>query len=39
MNQAYQSYKGNKKVYYADYYLLRQLNQCLNPPEDLKNYE
>ena len=39
INQAYQSYKDNKKVYYEDYYLLGQVNQCLNPPEDLKNYE
>ena len=39
INQAYQSYKDNKKVYYVDYYLLGQVNQCLNPLEDLKNYE
>ena len=39
INQAYQSYKDNEKVYYVDYYLLRQVSQCLNPPEDLKNYE
>ena len=39
INQAYQSYKDNKKLYYIDYYLLGQFNQCLNPPEDLKNYE
>ena len=39
INQAYHSYKDNKKVYYIDYYLLEQVNQCLNPPEDLKNYE
>ena len=39
INQAYQSYKDNKKVYFVDYYLLGKVNQCLNPPEDLKNYE
>ena len=39
VNEAYQSYKDNKKVYYADYYLLGQGNQYQNPPEDLKNYE
>ena len=38
-NQAYQLYKDNKKAYYADYYLLGQVNQCLNRPEGLKNYE
>ena len=37
INQTYQSYKDNKKLFYADYYLLGQINQCLNPPEDLKN--
>ena len=35
--KGYQSYKDNKKLFYADYYLLGQVNQCLNPPEDLKN--
>ena len=39
INQAYQSYKDNKKAYYADHYLLGQVNQCLNPPEDFKNCE
>ena len=39
IDQAYQSYKDNKKVYYVDYYFLGQVNQCLNPPEDLQNYE
>ena len=38
-NQAYQSYKDNKKAYYVHYYLLGQVNQCLNLPEDLQNYE
>ena len=31
--------QDNKKVYYVDCYLLGQVNQCLNPQEDLKNYE
>ena len=26
-------------MYYVDYYLLGQVNQCLNPPEDLRNCE
>ena len=38
-NQPYQSYKDNKKVLLTDYYLLGQVNQCLNPREDSKNYE
>ena len=39
INQGYQSYKDNNKVFYADYCILGQVNQCLNPPEDLKSYE
>ena len=39
VNQAYQSYKNNKKVYYCDFFILGQVTPRLNPPEDLKNYE
>ena len=39
MNQGYQSYKDNKKVYYADCFLIGQVNECLNPPENLETYE
>ena len=39
INQAYQSYKDNKKVYYYDYFIVGQVTPCLNPPEDLKIYE
>ena len=41
VNQAYQSYKDNKKVYYCDFYILGQVTPCLNPPppEDLKNHK
>ena len=39
LNQGYQSYKDNKKVYYGDYFSLGQINECMNPPEDLENYE
>ena len=39
MNQGYQSYKDNKKVYYVDYFLIGQVNECLNPPENLETYE
>ena len=27
------------KVYYADYYIIGQINQCLDPPENLGTYE
>lgn len=39
LNQGYQSYKDNKKLYYGDYFLVGQINEFLNPPEDFENYE
>ena len=39
LNQGYQSWKDNKKVFYADYFLNGQVNECLNPPENLEIYE
>ena len=39
INQSYQSFKDEKKVYYADYFILGQVDQCLNPPENLKEYQ
>ena len=39
INQIYQSYNDKKKVFYSDYYLLEQVNQCLNPSEYLEKYE
>ena len=39
LNQGYQSWKDNKKVYYADYFLIGQVNECLNPPKNLETYE
>ena len=39
LNQAYLSYKDNKKVYYTDVYIIGQVVSLLNPPEDLKNYQ
>ena len=38
INQGYQSYKDNK-VYFADYCITGQVNQCLNPPENLSTPE
>ena len=38
VNQAYLSYKDNKKIYYCDVLILGQVTPMLNPPEDLKNY-
>ena len=39
MNQGYQSWKDNKKIYYVDYFLIGQVNECLNPLENLDTYE
>ena len=39
VDQAYQSYKDNNKVYYCDFYILGQVTSCLNPLEGLKNYK
>ena len=39
MNQGYQSWKDNKKIYYANYFLIGQVNESLNPPENLETYE
>ena len=38
LNQGYQSYKDDKNLYYGDYFLVGQINECLNPPEDFENY-
>ena len=38
INQGYLTIKENKKFYYADHYLLSQVNKCINPPEDIHNY-
>ena len=32
INQAYQSYKDNKKVHYGGFFIVRQTSDCLNPP-------
>ena len=37
LNRGYQSYKDNKKVYYGDFFVC-QVNEALNPPEDLSTY-
>lgn len=39
LNQGYQSYKDNKKLFYVDYFIVGQVNQCLNPTENLSSYE
>ena len=38
INQGYLTIKDNEKLYYADYYILGQIIQCINPPEDIYNY-
>ena len=39
INQAYHSYKDNKKVYYADFFIIGQIKYCLSPPENIESYE
>ena len=38
LNQGYLTIKGNRKLYYADYYIIGQANERIKPPEDLENY-
>ena len=38
INQGYLSYKDNKKIYYCDTYIIRQVVPLLNPPENLESY-
>ena len=39
INQGHQSVKDNKKIYYADYFLIGQVNECGNPSENLQDYK
>ena len=39
INQGYQHFKDNKRVFYAGYYILGQVNECMNPPDNLKEYQ
>lgn len=38
IKQGYLTIKDNKKLYYADYYIIGQINECISLPEDLENY-
>ena len=38
INQGYLLTKDNKKLYYADYYIVGQVIECINPPGDISNY-
>ena len=38
LNQGYLTLKDNRKLYYADCYIIGQINECIFPPEDLENY-
>ena len=39
VNQGYQLFKDNKKIYYGDYFLIGQVKECINPPPHLQNYK
>ena len=38
INQGYLFYKDKNKLYYGDYYILGQVIECINLPEDVANY-
>ena len=38
VNQAYLTIKNYKKIYYADFQIIGQIIEALNPPEDVANY-
>ena len=38
INQGYLTIKHNKKFYYADHYIIGQVNEFINPPKDIHNY-
>ena len=38
INQGYLTIKGNRKLFYADYYLIGQINENANSPEDIKSH-
>ena len=38
ISQGYLTIKDKKKLYYVDYYLIGQINECANPPENLEDY-
>ena len=39
INQSYLTIQKNKKIYYADYFLLGQIIEASNPLQDIQNYE
>ena len=39
VNQAYLTIQKSKKLYYADYFLLGQMIEAMNPPSEIKNYK
>lgn len=38
INQGYLSIKNNKRMFYADYYILGQITEALNVPKDVFSY-
>ena len=38
LNQGYLTTEDHRKLYYADYCIIGQINERINPPEDLENY-
>lgn len=38
INQAYFTVENNKKMFYADHYIIGQIIETLNPPENITKY-
>ena len=38
LNRGYLTIKDNRKLCYADYSIIGQVNECINPQEDFENY-
>ena len=38
LNQSYLTIKKNKKIYYCDFFIIGQIVQASNPPEDMSTY-
>ena len=38
INQGYLTVQGNKRMFYDNYYILGQIIDAINPPENIENY-
>ena len=38
LNQVYLTIKDNKRLFYTNYFIIGQVIEAINPPEDIRNY-